>query len=104
VENKDPNTFDRTLVTVKNGNETFASTIEAKEPCSCRNLGRGLPEGDARDYAAIEAAVKAKGAKTSMTRCRAAPSKPGNPPGTVSPGRSRISISLGLMEAVNVSN
>jgi len=59
--NADPNTFDRTLVTVRNGSEVFTFAAD--------DLKKGalflpefhvavLPEGDNRDYAAVAAAQK----------------------------------------------
>ncbi len=67
VENKDPNTFDRTLVTVKNGKQVFTFAFDdlKQGPLYLPEFGAAvLTEGDARDYAAVEADVKAKGAKT----------------------------------------
>lgn len=67
VQNKDPNTFDRTLVTVKGGEQAFTFSLEDlnQGPLFLPDFGAAvLPERDRRDYAAVEQAVKERGAKT----------------------------------------
>ena len=69
--NSDPNTFDRTLITVRNGQHPFTfKADDLKEgPLYLPDFGAAiLPEGDARDYSAIAAEVKARGAKTLYDR------------------------------------
>lgn len=69
--NSDPNTFDRTLVTIRNGQQTFTFKFDdlAQGPLFLPDFGVAiLPDGDARDYATVAADVKARGAKTLYDR------------------------------------
>jgi len=69
--NPDPNTFDRTLVTVRNEKETFTFAVDdlAKGPVFLPGYGVAvLPDSDERDYAAVAAEQKARGAKTLYDR------------------------------------
>ncbi len=69
--NSDPNTFDRTLVTVKTGDQTFTFAVDdlAKGPVFLPCFGVAiLAENDARDYAAIAAEQKARHSKTLYDR------------------------------------
>ena len=71
VTNPDPNTFDLTLVTVQHGKDRFTFRVDdlAQGPLFVPHFGVAvLPEGDARDYAAIAAEQKARGAKTLYDR------------------------------------
>ncbi len=71
VTNPDPNTFDRTLVTVQRGKERFTFRVDdlAQGPLFVPHFGVAvLPEGDVRGYAAIVAEQKARGAKTLYDR------------------------------------
>jgi hypothetical protein len=69
--NADPNTFDRTLVTVQNGQTTFTFAVDDLKQGALYVPHAGvavLPEGDARDYEAVAAAQEASGAKTLYDR------------------------------------
>jgi hypothetical protein len=69
--NADPNTFDRTLVTVRNGKDVFTFKVDdlAYGPLFLPRYGVAvLPAGDQRDYAAIAAAQKNQRAKTLYDR------------------------------------
>jgi len=69
--NTDPNTFDRTLVTVSHNKKVFTFKFDdlAQGPLFLPHLGVAvLPENDGRDYAAIAAEVKLRGAKTLYDR------------------------------------
>jgi hypothetical protein len=69
--NPDPNTFDRTLVTVRRGADVFTFKLDdlANGPLFVSHLGVAvLPDGDPRDYATLAAEQKARGAKTLYER------------------------------------
>ena len=71
VVNPDPNTFDRTLVTVRKGREVFTFRFDdlTQGPLFLPHLGVAvLPDDDTRDYAAVAAEQKARGAKTLYDR------------------------------------
>ena len=71
TENPDPNTFDRTLVTVRHAKDTFTFALDdlAQGPLFLPRFGvAALPESDPRDYAAVAAAQKAGGAMTLYDR------------------------------------
>ncbi len=71
ASNSDPNTFDRTLVTVRQGKDAFTFAMDDlnQGPLFLPHLGVAiLPEHDKRDYAAIAADQKARGAKTLYDR------------------------------------
>jgi len=100
VVNADPNTFDRTLVTVRNGARTFTFKVDdlAHGELFLPDFGVAvLPADDGRDYAAVAAEVKARGAKTLYDRVAELPEQTwraaweGMPP-----KKSRIYLPLGL--------
>jgi hypothetical protein len=69
--NPDPNTFDRTLITVHGGQQTFTFKFDdlAQGPLLLPHFGVAvLPADDAREYATVAAEVKARGAKTLYDR------------------------------------
>ncbi len=69
--NPDPNTFDRTLVTVRNGESAFTFAVDDLKQGAIFVPHAGvavLPENDTRDYAAVAAAQKAAGGKTLYDR------------------------------------
>ena len=74
--NPDPNTFDRTLVTVRNGNERFTFAVDdlAKGPLFLPHYGVAvLSDSDKRDYATIAAEQKSRGARTIYDRVAGLP-------------------------------
>ncbi len=100
VVNSDPNTFDRTLVTVRNGAKTFTFKFDdlAQGPLFLPDFGAAiLPDGDDRDYATVAAEVKARDAKTLYDRVAEMPEQTwraaweGMPP-----KKSHIYLPLGL--------
>lgn len=71
TSNPDPNTFDRTLVTVRWGKEGFTFKVDdlTEGPLLLPHLGVAvLPGEDERDYDAVAAEQKRKGAKTLYER------------------------------------
>jgi len=65
--NSDPNTWDRTLVTVKSSAGTFTFAVDDLKsgPLFLPQFGVAvIPEADTRDYAAIESEQKSAGTKT----------------------------------------
>jgi len=69
--NPDPNTFDRTLVSVSRGNDTFTFRWDdlASGPLFLPHIGAAvLPHDDSRDYAAIAKASALAGSKTLRQR------------------------------------
>jgi hypothetical protein len=71
TRNPDPNTFDRTLVTVRSGQGVFTFKVDdlASGPLFVRHLGVVvLPANDKRDYAAVVADQKEHGVKTLYQR------------------------------------
>jgi hypothetical protein len=98
--NADPNTFDRTLVTVRNGPEVFTFAVDDLKQGALFLPHTGvavLPDGDTRDYAAVASAQKAAGAKTLYDRVTEMPEQTwhgaweGMPP-----KKSHIYLPLGL--------
>ncbi|MCX6905276.1 MAG: hypothetical protein NTW03_17720, partial [Verrucomicrobia bacterium] len=76
--NPDPNTFDRTLVTVKNGAEVFTFAVDdlRQGPLYVPHFGAAvLPDQDARTYAALAAEQKAGGVKTLYDRIAGMPER-----------------------------
>lgn len=74
--NPDPNTFDRTLITIGNGQQvfTFAPDDLKQGPLFVPTFGVAvLPAGDSRDYAAIAAEQKASGARSLYDRVKELP-------------------------------
>src|ERR1043166_2482556 len=71
ASNPDPNTFDRTLVTVRNGKDVFTFGVDDLKQGALflPHLGLAvLPETDKRDYAAVASDQKSRGAKTLYER------------------------------------
>ena len=71
VTNPDPNTFDRTLVTLRNGKDAFTFSVDdlSEGALFLPHLGVAvLPQDDVRDYAAVAAEQKAKGSRTLYER------------------------------------
>jgi hypothetical protein len=69
--NPDPNTFDRTLITVRNREEVFTFRVDdlAQGPLFIPAYGVAVvPDNDLRDYAEIAAEQEARGAKTLYDR------------------------------------
>ncbi|HXU77657.1 MAG TPA: hypothetical protein VN794_13875, partial [Methylomirabilota bacterium] len=74
--NDDPNTFDRTLVTVRNGKEVFTFKVDdlAQGALWAPDFGVAVTAGeDARDYGAVAAEVSGRGAKTLYDRVAGMP-------------------------------
>ena len=98
--NPDPNTLDRTLVTVRDGQRVFTFAVDDLKQGALFLPHAGvaaLPEGDARDYAAVAAAQKAAGGRTLYDRVAEMPEQTwraaweGMPP-----KKSHIYLPLGL--------
>jgi hypothetical protein len=71
ASNPDPNTFDRTLVTVRRGKDVFTFGVDDLKEGALflPHLGVAvLPDSDRRDYAAVAADQRACGAKTLYDR------------------------------------
>jgi hypothetical protein len=69
--NPDPNTFDRTLVTVRNGKSTFSFAMDELKagPLFLPAFGVAVMTGnDQRDFAAVAAEQKSRGARTLYDR------------------------------------
>jgi hypothetical protein len=97
--NSDPNSFDRTLVTVSGGKTPFTFAVDdlAQGPLFLPNLGIAvLPENDKRDYAAVDAAKKAAHAITQYERIAQMPEQTWqNAWSNMPPKKSRINFPLG---------
>jgi hypothetical protein len=100
VTNSDPNSFDRTLVTLGRGTNIFTFRFDdlAQGPLFLPNFGSAvLPDSEARDYGAIAAEQKARGCQTLYDRVAEMPEQTwraawdGMPP-----KKSRIYFPLGL--------
>ena len=98
--NPDPNTLDRTLVTMRDGQLVFTFAVDDLKQCALFVPHAGvavLPENDTRDYAAVASAQKAAGAKTLYDRVAEMPEQTwraaweGMPP-----KKSHICLPLGL--------
>jgi hypothetical protein len=98
--NTDPNTLDRTLVTVRNGKAVFTFAVDDLKQGALfiPHVGAAvLPESDKRNYAAVAAAQKAAGGKTLYARVAEMPEQTwrgaweGMPP-----KKSHIYLPLGL--------
>lgn len=98
--NPDPNTFDRTLVTVRTGTNVFTVAADDLEdgPLFLPNFGLAvLPAGDSRDYAAIAANQQATKAKTLYDRVAELPEQTWRAAWAgMPPKRSHIYFPLGL--------
>jgi hypothetical protein len=76
VNNSDPNTFDRTLVTIHNGRDVFTFKVDDLEDGALYLPEYGaaiLPENDRRDYSAVAKEVHRAGQKTLYDRVAAMP-------------------------------
>ena len=76
ASNPDPNTFDRTLVTVRRDGGRFTFKVDdlADGPLFLPHFGVAiLPDSDTRDYAAVAAAQKARGTQTLYERVAGLP-------------------------------
>ena len=100
VNNSDPNTFDRTLVTLRNGTNLFTFKIDDLEDGALYLPEYGaaiLPDDDDRDYFAVAKLVQRAGRKTLYDRVAALPEQTwvsawnGMPP-----KKSRICFVLGI--------
>jgi len=98
--NTDPNTFDRTLVTVHNGKDTFTFAVDdlKQGPLLLPHAGVAiLADSDTRDYATVAAAQKAAGAKTLYDRVAEMPEQTWRAAwGGMPPKKSHIYLPLGL--------
>jgi hypothetical protein len=98
--NADPNTFDRTLLTVHNGNDAFTVKIDDLTIGALFLPEFGvavLPVDDARDYAAVAAEQKSRGAQTLYDRVAGLPEQTWKCAWTnMPPKKSRIYFPLGL--------
>ena len=100
VTNADPNTFDRTLVTLSRGTNTFTFKFDdlALGPLFLPNFGVSvLPDADARDYAAIAAGQRTSGSKTLYDRVAELPEQTWRAAWAgMPPKKSHICFPLGL--------
>jgi hypothetical protein len=98
--NPDPNTFDRTLVTVRNGQSVFTFAVDDLKQGALFLPQAGvavLPESDSRDYAAVAAAQKSAGAKTLYDRVAEMPEQTWHAAWEgMPPKKSHIYLPLGL--------
>ena len=98
--NPDPNTFDRTLLTVRNGSNVFTVRIDdlATGPLFLPEFGvAALPADDAREYAAVAAEQKSRGSQTLYDRVAGLPEQTWRSAWTnMPPKKSRIYFPLGL--------
>ena len=100
ARNSDPNTFDRTLVTMKNSGTEFTFQVDDLDdgPLYLPEFGVAvLPGGDPGDYAAIEEATTQRGAKTLYAQVAERPEQtwPSAWEG-MPPKKSRICFPIGL--------
>jgi hypothetical protein len=97
--NSDPNTFDRTLVTLKNGADTFTFKIDDLKdgPLFLPEYGAAiLPDNDHRDYSAVAKDVHRVGQKTLYDRIAEMPEQTWTSAWNgMPPKRSRIIFILG---------
>jgi hypothetical protein len=100
VVNPDPNTLDRTLVTVQAGPTAFTFKVDdlADGPIYLPEFGAAiLPEADKRDFAAVESDVKRAGRSTLYDRVAGMPEQTwGAAWAGMPPKKSRICFVLGL--------
>ena len=98
--NSDPNTFDRTLVTVKNGPQEFTFKVDDLKNGALFLPEYGaaiLPEGDHRDYSAVAKAVRGAGEKTLYDRIADLPEQTWTASWNgMPPKKSRICFVLGM--------
>ncbi|HEX4644023.1 MAG TPA: hypothetical protein VH598_00285, partial [Verrucomicrobiae bacterium] len=100
AQNSDPNTFDRTLVTVDEGKQAFTFKVDdlSGGPLYLPEYGVAiLPEGDLRDYAAVEAEIKNRKGTTLYDRVARMPEQTWKAAWAgMPPKKSRICFPLGL--------
>src|ERR1039458_6358310 len=98
--NPDPNTFDRTLVTIRRGQDVFTFAVDDLKQGALFVLHAGaavFPEGDERDYAAVAAAQKTAGGKTLYDRVAEMPEQTWHAAWEgMPPKKSHIYLPLGL--------
>jgi hypothetical protein len=100
VKNSDPNTFDRTLVTLQNGPVAFTFKVDDLEEGALYlpEFGAAILSGeDQRDYAAVAKAVARAGQKTLYDRVAALPEQTWSSAWNgMPPKKSRICFILGI--------
>lgn len=100
TRNPDPNTFDRTLITVRSANHVFTFNVDDLErgPILISHAGVAVDSGnEIRGYAAIERAVRAGGAKSLIARVSERPEQTWQAAWSGMPAKkSDIYIPLGL--------
>ena len=100
VANSDPNTFDRTLVTVKDGTNTFTFKMDDLRDGALFLPEYGaaiLPVNDSRDFAAVAADVHRAGRKTLYNRISDMPEQTWTSAWNgMPPKKTRISFIIGM--------
>jgi hypothetical protein len=100
AQNSDPNTFDRTLVTVGNGGQSFTFKVDDLDggPLYLPEYGVAiLPDGDSRDFAAAEVEAKTRKDATLYDRVAQMPEQTWKSAWAgMPPKKSRICFPLGL--------
>jgi hypothetical protein len=100
VVNNDPNTFDRTLVTVRNGSDVFTFRVDDLSDGALYLPEYGaaiLTENDSRDYDAVAREVKRTGKKTLYDRVTKLPEQTwASAWNGMPPKKSRICFVLGM--------
>lgn len=98
--NSDPNTFDRTLVTVKNGTNTFTFKVDDLNDGALflPEFGAAvLPANDSRDFSTVAADVRRAGQKTLYDRVAALPEQTWTSAWNgMPPKKTRISFIIGM--------
>lgn len=98
--NSDPNSYDRTLVTVHNYTNTFTFKVDdlSRGPLFLPEFGVAVLDGnDGRDYAAVAAAQKARGDQTLYDRVAERPEQTWQAAWAgMPPKKSRICFPMGL--------
>ena len=93
--NNDPNTFDRTLLSIHNGDRHFTVAVDDLKSGALflPDFGAAvLAENDRRSYEDVAAAQKSAGGKTLYERIADFPNRPGRKPGKVCRERKPTSI------------
>jgi lysophospholipase L1-like esterase len=100
VVNNDPNTFDRTLVTLSNGTNTFTFKMDDLKdgPLYLPEYGAAiLPDDDLRDFAAVAKDVRRAGQKTLYDRIAGLPEQTWTSAWNgMPPKKTRISFVFGM--------
>jgi len=100
VVNSDPNTFDRTLVTIYNGSDVFTFKVDDLKDGALYLPEYGaaiLPENDQRDYSTIAKAAQRAGEKTLYDRVEDLPEQTWTKAWNgMPPKKSRICFVLGM--------